>query len=165
MGGLKDIAYVHYFQAFGRVVDAYVVKHKATGRPRGWGYVTFESPSAVDKVLAQSLHVLSNGQRLRCFRRRLDLSHKNGSSSPERDRWDDPGQHSTEPFHCAPSWETSASGKCCCLVGVGWPFCCLGLGRGIGSSAGSRSHESRSHDVPVSRTRVASKSDERVFLL
>lgn len=43
---------------FGRVVDATLMMDKDTGRPRGFGFVTFDSEAAVDACLEQPLEVL-----------------------------------------------------------------------------------------------------------
>ncbi|KAI5080311.1 hypothetical protein GOP47_0005790 [Adiantum capillus-veneris] len=43
---LKD-----YFQAFGEVVEAVIMKDRATGRARGFGFVVFADPSVADMVV------------------------------------------------------------------------------------------------------------------
>lgn len=48
-----------FFAQFGRVVDATLMMDKDTGRPRGFGFVTFDSDAAVEKCLAyQPLEIL-----------------------------------------------------------------------------------------------------------
>ena len=42
---------------FGRVLDATLMMDKDTGRPRGFGFVTFDSEAAVDSTLAQPLEI------------------------------------------------------------------------------------------------------------
>lgn len=42
---------------FGRVVDATLMIDKDTGRPRGFGFVTFDSETAVDLCLSQPLEI------------------------------------------------------------------------------------------------------------
>ncbi|KAG4305682.1 hypothetical protein PORY_000592 [Pneumocystis oryctolagi] len=42
-----------FFSAFGRVIDATLMIDKDTGRPRGFGFVTFESDAAVENAMAQ----------------------------------------------------------------------------------------------------------------
>lgn len=42
-----------FFSTFGRVIDATLMIDKDTGRPRGFGFVTFESEAAVENVMAQ----------------------------------------------------------------------------------------------------------------
>ncbi|KAK4138805.1 hypothetical protein BT67DRAFT_359494, partial [Trichocladium antarcticum] len=43
-----DHEFREYFAQFGRVVDATLMMDKDTGRPRGFGFVTFESEAGVD---------------------------------------------------------------------------------------------------------------------
>lgn len=43
---------------FGRVVDATLMMDKDTGRPRGFGFVTFDSESAVEATLSGPLEIL-----------------------------------------------------------------------------------------------------------
>ncbi|QSL64666.1 hypothetical protein MERGE_001968 [Pneumocystis wakefieldiae] len=42
-----------FFSAFGRVIDATLMIDKDTGKPRGFGFVTFESEAAVENAMAQ----------------------------------------------------------------------------------------------------------------
>ncbi|KAK8139109.1 hypothetical protein PG984_002489 [Apiospora sp. TS-2023a] len=46
-----------YFAQFGRVVDATLMMDKDTGRPRGFGFVTFESEAGVDNCLSVPLEI------------------------------------------------------------------------------------------------------------
>lgn len=41
-----------YFENYGAVSEAFVSYDKTTGRPRGFGFVIFESPEIADKVVA-----------------------------------------------------------------------------------------------------------------
>ena len=56
VGGLSwetsDAKLKQYFENFARVEDAYVSYDRKSGRPRGFGFVSFEDPSVVDKVVA-----------------------------------------------------------------------------------------------------------------
>lgn len=62
VGGVSQDANEHvfkeYFAQFGRVVDATLMMDKDTGRPRGFGFVTFDSEAAVDATLAGDLQIL-----------------------------------------------------------------------------------------------------------
>lgn len=49
---LKD-----HFGQYGDVMQANIMKDKATGRPRGFGFVLFSDPSVVDRVL-QDTHTI-----------------------------------------------------------------------------------------------------------
>lgn len=48
----------NYFSQYGRVIDATLMMDKDTGRPRGFGFVTFDSDQAVDNTLRGDLHIL-----------------------------------------------------------------------------------------------------------
>jgi len=43
----------YYFEKFGELVDYALMKDRRTGAPRGFGFVKYKDPSAIDKVLAQ----------------------------------------------------------------------------------------------------------------
>lgn len=56
VGGLSwetsDAKLKQYFENFARVEDAYVSYDRKSGRPRGFGFVSFEDPAVVDKIVA-----------------------------------------------------------------------------------------------------------------
>ncbi|EPE05654.1 nuclear polyadenylated rna-binding protein [Ophiostoma piceae UAMH 11346] len=52
-----DQEFKEYFAQFGRVVDATLMMDKDTGRPRGFGFVTFESDAGVDACLSTDLEI------------------------------------------------------------------------------------------------------------
>lgn len=62
VGGVSQEAteqdFKEFFMKFGRVVDATLMMDKDTGRPRGFGFVTFDSEAAVDSCLEQPLEIL-----------------------------------------------------------------------------------------------------------
>lgn len=62
VGGVSQEAteqdFKEYFMQFGRVVDATLMMDKDTGRPRGFGFVTFDSEAAVDACLDSPLEIL-----------------------------------------------------------------------------------------------------------
>ncbi len=53
------------FGRFGRVVDAKIMTDGITGRPRGFGFITFDSAEAVEKVVARHRVELS-GKMVEC---------------------------------------------------------------------------------------------------
>lgn len=57
---------IAHFAAYGEVIDATIMNDKITGRPRGFGFVTFRNPEAVDALLQES-HVL-DGKQVECKR-------------------------------------------------------------------------------------------------
>ena len=46
-----------HFKNYGEITDSVIMKEKGTGRPRGFGFVTFANPSVVEKVLEDD-HVI-----------------------------------------------------------------------------------------------------------
>lgn len=62
VGGVSQEAteqdFKQFFMQFGRVVDATLMIDKDTGRPRGFGFVTFDSEAAVDATLSGPLEIL-----------------------------------------------------------------------------------------------------------
>ncbi|KAI5302143.1 hypothetical protein KEM56_000995 [Ascosphaera pollenicola] len=62
VGGVSQDAteqdFKQFFMQFGRVVDATLMIDKDTGRPRGFGFVTFDSETAVEATLAGPLEIL-----------------------------------------------------------------------------------------------------------
>ncbi|XP_073303583.1 heterogeneous nuclear ribonucleoprotein 1-like [Primulina huaijiensis] len=63
VGGLAstitEIEFKRYFDKFGTTTDVVVMYDHNTGRPRGFGFVTYDSEEAVDKVLANTFHELN----------------------------------------------------------------------------------------------------------
>ncbi|KAJ9667812.1 hypothetical protein H2201_001998 [Coniosporium apollinis] len=62
VGGVSQEAterdFREFFQQFGRVIDATLMMDKDTGRPRGFGFVTFDGAAAVDACLSGPLEIL-----------------------------------------------------------------------------------------------------------
>ena len=70
MGGVSQEAtetdFREYFMQFGRVLDATLMMDKDTGRPRGFGFVTFDSEGAVENALNHpNLEIM--GKAVGCF--------------------------------------------------------------------------------------------------
>ncbi|KAK2750659.1 hypothetical protein FQN57_002732 [Myotisia sp. PD_48] len=61
VGGVSQEAteqdFKQFFMQFGRVVDATLMIDKDTGRPRGFGFVTFDSEAAVEATLSGPLEI------------------------------------------------------------------------------------------------------------
>ncbi len=51
-----------YFQQFGAVHDAVVMKDPISRRSRGFGFITYEHASYVDVALAQEIHTIDSRQ-------------------------------------------------------------------------------------------------------
>ncbi|GAB2279829.1 hypothetical protein Dimus_014468 [Dionaea muscipula] len=63
VGGLGSTVtesdFKRYFDQFGTVTDAVVMYDHNTQRPRGFGFITYDSPDAVDRVLHKTFHDLN----------------------------------------------------------------------------------------------------------
>eukprot|EP01018_Ginkgo_biloba_P023349 Gb_29428 [translate_table: standard] len=61
IGGLSrettTAAFTKHFEKYGELTDSVIMRDRATGQPRGFGFVTYADPSVVDKVI-QDKHVL-----------------------------------------------------------------------------------------------------------
>eukprot|EP00262_Sarcandra_glabra_P013410 TRINITY_DN3710_c0_g1_i2.p1 TRINITY_DN3710_c0_g1~~TRINITY_DN3710_c0_g1_i2.p1 ORF type:complete len:386 (-),score=94.42 TRINITY_DN3710_c0_g1_i2:547-1704(-) len=55
---LTDEGFRQYFQAYGQVTDVVIMFDQNTQRPRGFGFISFDSEDAVDRVLHKSFHEL-----------------------------------------------------------------------------------------------------------
>jgi len=49
-----------YFEKFGKITDVVIMYDSSTHRPRGFGFITFDSVEAVDCVLQKKFHELNN---------------------------------------------------------------------------------------------------------
>ncbi|THF95306.1 hypothetical protein TEA_016848 [Camellia sinensis var. sinensis] len=65
IGGLaKDTTldqFTKYFGRYGEITDSVIMKDRHTGRPRGFGFITYADPSVVDTVIAET-HVINDKQ-------------------------------------------------------------------------------------------------------
>ncbi|XP_059662911.1 heterogeneous nuclear ribonucleoprotein 1-like isoform X2 [Cornus florida] len=63
VGGLASTVtesdFKKYFEQFGTITDVVVMYDHATQRPRGFGFITYHSEDAVDKVLLKTFHELN----------------------------------------------------------------------------------------------------------
>ncbi|PIN09825.1 RNA-binding protein musashi/mRNA cleavage and polyadenylation factor I complex, subunit HRP1 [Handroanthus impetiginosus] len=63
VGGLASTVtegdFKRYFDQFGTITDVVVMYDHNTQRPRGFGFITFDSEEAVDKVLVKTFHELN----------------------------------------------------------------------------------------------------------
>ena len=70
VGGLPpdvtDESFRTFFESFGEVEDSVVILDKDTGRPRGFGFVTFTSEDTADKVLENYERNSINGKWVEC---------------------------------------------------------------------------------------------------
>lgn len=53
--------FVKYFEKYGEIIDSVIMKDRQTGRPRGFGFITYADPSVVDQVMEET-HVINDKQ-------------------------------------------------------------------------------------------------------
>ncbi|OII77791.1 RNA recognition family protein [Cryptosporidium andersoni] len=71
VGGLPDLSleeFKIYFQRFGCIKDAVLITDKHNGRPRGFGFVTFENSDAVANVTKHYNNHFLKGKWVECKR-------------------------------------------------------------------------------------------------
>ncbi|PSR96464.1 Nuclear polyadenylated RNA-binding protein like [Actinidia chinensis var. chinensis] len=65
IGGLSKDAtldqFTKYFGKYGEITDSVIMKDRQTGRPRGFGFITYADPSVVDTVIAET-HIINGKQ-------------------------------------------------------------------------------------------------------
>ena len=54
-----------YFRAFGDVLEAVIMKDRATGRARGFGFVVFADPAVAERVVMEK-HLI-DGRNVSCY--------------------------------------------------------------------------------------------------
>ncbi|KAL5561975.1 hypothetical protein UlMin_031722 [Ulmus minor] len=56
---LTEDAFRQFFESFGHVTDVVIMYDQNTQRPRGFGFITFDTEDAVDRVLYKNYHELN----------------------------------------------------------------------------------------------------------
>lgn len=56
---LTEDGFRQFFESFGNVTDVVIMYDQSTQRPRGFGFITFDSEDAVDRVLYKNFHELN----------------------------------------------------------------------------------------------------------
>ncbi|CAN4116563.1 unnamed protein product [Withania somnifera] len=59
---LTEDGFRTYFETYGNVTDVAIMYDQQTNRPRGFGFISFDSEDAVDRVLQKTYHDLSGKQ-------------------------------------------------------------------------------------------------------
>ncbi|KAH8495570.1 hypothetical protein Peur_055722 [Populus x canadensis] len=59
---LTEDGFRQYFEAFGFVADVVIMYDQSTQRPRGFGFISFDTEDAVDRVLQRTFHDLNGKQ-------------------------------------------------------------------------------------------------------
>ncbi|XP_043711205.1 heterogeneous nuclear ribonucleoprotein 1-like [Telopea speciosissima] len=57
---LTEEEFKSYFEKFGRITDVVVMYDSVTHRPRGFGFITFDSEEAVESVMQKNFHELND---------------------------------------------------------------------------------------------------------
>ncbi|XP_037950831.1 RNA-binding protein Musashi homolog Rbp6 isoform X2 [Teleopsis dalmanni] len=65
-----------YFNMFGTVTDVLIMKDPVTQRSRGFGFITFQEPNSVDKVLQVPIHTLDG--------KKIDPKHATPKNRPRQ---------------------------------------------------------------------------------
>ena len=76
----NEAIFKDYFAQYGRVVDATLMMDKDTGRPRGFGFVTFDSEAAVENTLNGDLTILGKPIEVKKAQPRGDMQEGGGDS-------------------------------------------------------------------------------------
>jgi RNA-binding protein Musashi len=73
---------------FGRVIDATLMMDKDTGRPRGFGFVTFDGEEAVERALGQPLEIYGKPMEVKRAQPRANMqAEKRGFGGQQNDRF------------------------------------------------------------------------------
>ncbi|XP_057973499.1 heterogeneous nuclear ribonucleoprotein 1-like [Malania oleifera] len=56
---LTEEEFRNYFERFGRIMDVVVMHDSTTHRPRGFGFITFDSEDSVENVMQKNFHELN----------------------------------------------------------------------------------------------------------
>ncbi|KAF3457849.1 hypothetical protein FNV43_RR02509 [Rhamnella rubrinervis] len=59
---LTEEGFREYFETYGHVTDVVVMYDQNTGRPRGFGFISFDTEDSVDRVLHKTFHDLNGKQ-------------------------------------------------------------------------------------------------------
>ncbi|WVZ20756.1 hypothetical protein V8G54_008078 [Vigna mungo] len=60
--GISEEEFKQYFERFGRITDVVVMQDSVTHRPRGFGFITFDSEESVQSVMVKNFHDLNGRQ-------------------------------------------------------------------------------------------------------
>ena len=96
VGGVSQEAneqdFKQFFMQFGRVIDATLMIDKDTGRPRGFGFVTFDSEAAVEAALSRPLDILGKPIEVKKAQPRGNLRDEEDRRRRGRDNFRDSSQ-------------------------------------------------------------------------
>lgn len=83
--GISEDEFKKYFERFGRITDVVVMQDSITHRPRGFGFITFDSEESVESVMMKSFHDL-NGRQVE-VKRAVPKDGNNGYDGVNRMRY------------------------------------------------------------------------------
>lgn len=86
-----------YFERFGRITDVVVMQDSLTHRPRGFGFITFDSEDSVQSVMMRSFHDL-NGRQVE-VKRAVPREGNAGSEGFSKIRYKSDRGAAAESFH------------------------------------------------------------------
>jgi RNA-binding protein Musashi len=114
VGGVSQEAteqdFKEYFQQFGRVVDATLMMDKDTGRPRGFGFVTFDSEAAVEACLDIPLEILGKPIEVKKAQPRGNMREEEDSGRGGRNRFRKGGGNDERQDHSNNSQQQPQAG-------------------------------------------------------
>lgn len=112
---LTEEEFRRYFESYGSVTDVVVMFDQQTTRPRGFGFITFDSEDAVDRVLHKTFHDLSGKQVevKRAFPK--DASNPNSGARSTGGNYQGYSGNKSDSNRFMPSQNTGGGG------GVGYP--------------------------------------------
>lgn len=81
---LSEDEFRQYFETYGVVTDVIIMYDQQTNRPRGFGFISFDSEDAVDRVLHKTFHDV-NGKQVE-VKRALPKDANTGRDASESNR-------------------------------------------------------------------------------
>ncbi|GMJ02553.1 hypothetical protein HRI_003924500 [Hibiscus trionum] len=103
---LTEEDFRNYFERFGRITDVVVMHDSLTNRPRGFGFVTFDSEESVENVMQKNFHELNN--RLVEVKRAVPKEGSNGRYSNQNMK---PGAVRGSPYNGFQAVEFTSNGS------------------------------------------------------
>lgn len=106
VGGLSasisEDEFKKYFERFGRITDVVVMQDSITHRPRGFGFITFDSEESVENVMVKSFHDL-NGRQVE-VKRAVPKEGNNGCDGINRMRYKNVREAPKSSPHYSPGY-------------------------------------------------------------
>ncbi|CAA0836529.1 RNA-binding (RRM/RBD/RNP motifs) family protein [Striga hermonthica] len=133
VGGLPstitELDFKKYFSRFGTIIDVVVMYDHNTQRPRGFGFITYDSEESVDKVLVKTFHEL-NGKMVEVKRAIPKEPSPGPARSPSSGFF-----NSFSPGHSSLNSMRTAEGRFSHFGRVGYPPYSPGGNQSMGSNS------------------------------